>query len=820
MTAGETFGSWRVALRVARRSARRRRLRSSLIIAMITVPVLGASLLTLVWSALQLSGTRESEYQLGQAEVSMAPRTADGTDSASLLPAGSRLIERLTGRAIVAIGDGLTVLPYTGIDAADPMTTGMFVVRGGRPAAVPGEVTVTRSLARRLRVGIGDTLIAGSPQRQLTVVGIVDLTRRLDQQALIVAPSAPLSPAPERHLLADVPAGWSPAVLDTARVNHSLGNQAPDPRQQALQAATVVLVGGFATAQVVLLVGAAFAVGARRQRRELAMMGAIGASGRQTARVVLAQGVLLGALAGAVGIAGAVIAFRVGHGLIERIANHPVRTDGLPWASLSMMEVLAIVIGAVAASAPAIMVSRQPVRLGMAVRASSRGRATRLPAVTGLVLVGLGVVGLGLHAHPSGHSMILAGAAVTVLLGVLALAPAAVGLLGRYAATLPLSVRLAVRHGARHRLRTAAAVAAVGAAVAGSVALLLVGAARSVPDGAVDLPMARPGQVLLPDGVTRLLTAGDRRDVARHLGAPEPVTLRLATMASGTAQVGAHFPGSATGPPPVNGLLALAVGGAEVIRVVTGRDATPAELEAVRGGRALVFDPTVDVGGDLRLLAADSAPPVQLPATPAATVARFDRLPVAVISGATAGRLGLGTVEHDTVFTPARPPTAAQLAAADAIVLDRQARASRPPGEPTGVTAVAEPVTSVPRDPMFYVLAAVSGLVSLVASAVAIGLAAGELRADLSTMAAVGAPPRVHRGIAAAQAGSIVGLGTLLGVAAGIAPATGYVAYSVSSEWQWPWVPLAIGVCAGPLLAVAGAALLTRTRFVLTRRYA
>jgi hypothetical protein len=53
------------------------------------------------------------------------------------------------------------------------------------------------------------------------------------------------------------------------------GDVRPDAAELATRTAAFVLVIGFAGTQVALLAGAAFAIGARRQRRELAMVGAV-----------------------------------------------------------------------------------------------------------------------------------------------------------------------------------------------------------------------------------------------------------------------------------------------------------------------------------------------------------------------------------------------------------------------------------------------------------------------------------------------------------------------------------------------------------------
>jgi putative ABC transport system permease protein len=64
----------------------------------------------------------------------------------------------------------------------------------------------------------------------------------------------------------------------------------------------------------------------------------------------------------------------------------------------------------------------------------------------------------------------------------------------------------------------------------------------------------------------------------------------------------------------------------------------------------------------------------------------------------------------------------------------------------------------------------------------------------------------------------IVGLGAVLGVAGGIAPAAGMVALRRNLAWQVPWLPLALTIVAAPVLAIVLTTLLTRPRLTLVRR--
>ena len=121
------------------------------------------------------------------------------------------------------------------------------------------------------------------------------------------------------------------------------------------------------------------------------------------------------------------------------------------------------------------------------------------------------------------------------------------------------------------------------------------------------------------------------------------------------------------------------------------------------------------------------------------------------------------------------------------------------------------------------------GVITLGAAAIATGLAAAEGRADLSTLAAVGASPRVRRALSLSQSGVIAGLGSLLGVIAGLGAATA-VLFALNRAYAdlWPapapypiavpWLNLGVALLVVPLIAMLGAGLLTPSRLPIERR--
>jgi putative ABC transport system permease protein len=144
----------------------------------------------------------------------------------------------------------------------------------------------------------------------------------------------------------------------------------------------------------------------------------------------------------------------------------------------------------------------------------------------------------------------------------------------------------------------------------------------------------------------------------------------------------------------------------------------------------------------------------------------------------------------------------AALAAAEA----RGAPASVERGDDTGSQAI------------LLALAAIAGFVTLVGVAISVSLSAAEGRADLATLAAVGAPPRRRRALAASQALLVAGLGCALGLASG-----SFIAYTARSttgspEFVVPWGNLAVTGVVVPALAVLVAAAFTPSRLPLVRR--
>src|SRR6476469_9032946 len=89
------------------------------------------------------------------------------------------------------------------------------------------------------------------------------------------------------------------------------------------QLAVVGMIVAMALLEVVLLAGPAFAVGARRQERSLALIASTGGTPRDVRRVVLASGVVLGLAAALIGALGGIGVAWLAQPFVQRVSREP-----------------------------------------------------------------------------------------------------------------------------------------------------------------------------------------------------------------------------------------------------------------------------------------------------------------------------------------------------------------------------------------------------------------------------------------------------------------------------------------------------------------
>jgi putative ABC transport system permease protein len=193
------------------------------------------------------------------------------------------------------------------------------------------------------------------------------------------------------------------------------------------------------------------------------------------------------------------------------------------------------------------------------------------------------------------------------------------------------------------------------------------------------------------------------------------------------------------------------------------------------------------------------------------------RAPITLMTWQTARSLGLDPVPSIVLAATSRMPTVAeQDRLQSALGLQASVYVERGPKPASNTQSL-------------LVLSIVAGLITLGAAAIATGLAATDGRADLGTLAAVGASPRVRRGLSLSQSGVIAGLGSLLGTIAGLGGSIAVlIALNRGSADLWPaptpypiavpWRNVGVALLVVPLVAMLGTGLLTRSRLPIERR--
>jgi putative ABC transport system permease protein len=338
---------------------------------------------------------------------------------------------------------------------------------GHYPSA--GQVAVTAGVAAIYRLSIGSVWHEGATA--LRVVGIVENPANLQDEFALVAPGqlphvdsvTVLLDATYRQLSAvRLPAG---AKLST-RPSNSPG----------FPPAAVLVFDTIALLFVGLIAVAGFTVLAQRRLRAFGMLQAVGATDRHVRLVLLANGAVVGLIAG---IAGAVVGLAGWVALVPRletVVEHRMNALSLPWWEIVTAAALAVLTAIAAAWWPARAAARVPPVVALSGRPTGPKQGRRSAAL-GVALLGVGLVAIAWSRQGKTPPLIIGGLVLTAA-GVLLFGPIAVGGLAAVAGRSPVAVRIAVRDLGRYRTRSGAALAAI-VLVTGIVAAIAISAAAS-----------------------------------------------------------------------------------------------------------------------------------------------------------------------------------------------------------------------------------------------------------------------------------------------------------------------------------------------------
>ena len=533
----------RVALRLARRDIGRHKGRSLLIILLIMLPVAGMTGAVTLYQSSQRTPEEIVRYELGttQARFSALPvPSADSlqdplndamvasstgrvdpafrpSDPLDLVPPGYGILRQRMLPLTTGVGDARVSLQGREVDALNPAFTGKFSLLDGRAPRGGTEVLASPGLMVRFHLTLGQefTTSAGTfvPVGTLRDAGAADSNSVLYLQASQVP--AGLAQGPLTHqsvsyyLVGPEPVTWQQTKEANSKgvgiLSRSVVLHAPPLAERTVPGsrprddtptlvgvyAAVGLIGTLALLEVGLLAGAAFAVGAKRQVRELALLASAGADSSTIGAVVTAGGLWLGGIAVAAGAAAGVAAAAVVVNVARLTGS--VRFAGLHPEFLLTAGAMAMGLAAcsLAAMVPARQVSRQAV-LGALTSGRAPAPKGRRTTVAGAVVLMLAAVLLaagrllGLSTADPDRQAELLPLVVTMLIVNAVLAVAALVLLTGWLIQrltsrtqwLSLSLRMAARDSARNRGRSVPAIAAVLAAAALASAALVLSASQ------------------------------------------------------------------------------------------------------------------------------------------------------------------------------------------------------------------------------------------------------------------------------------------------------------------------------------------------------
>jgi putative ABC transport system permease protein len=881
------LGAWRLPLRIARRDALRHRGRSVLTLVMIALPVLAVTTADVLMQTADVSGVESIDRRMGASEalvsvhegqgrVEQAPDPdevsgsfGDEGDGASMPTAeqvsevlgGSRLVEMRLGQSEVRTDKGAVSTELREVDLSDPVTRGLFDLTSGRWPQDAGEAVVNRALVDK-GYSVGETLDRpGAGHVDPVIVGIAEsTTSRTFPVAAGPVGSFGLDGDLSREWLVDGP----PVTWAQVRALNDLGalvasrevitNPPPESEWPEMAqygsggddatVAILVLVVVMALIEVVLLAGPAFAVGARKQQRSLALISATGGTPTQSRRVVIGSAVVLGSLAALLGVGLGIGAARAVMPLVEGRSSSYLGPFDVPWLHLAGVAAFGMLSAFLAAVVPAYLASRQDVVAVLAGRRGDSAPSYKSPVV-GVVLVGGGIVGSVVGATGGGE-ILIAASAIPAVLGMVLLIPLVLAGIGRLGGRLPLVLRYAVRDAARHRTRTVPAVAAVAATVAGVVAL-------GVGLTSDEKENKETYSASLADGFAAITSYGEtpswdayRAAIEREAPGVEVVDqLGLSERAPdggfgySEVTVKGNQPlltsyGSSLGASVVvsDGSLPPALAG------VAPEDADRAE-RALRSGGLVAFysgaEPDAETAKVVHHLFDEAGE--QLERNAAELPTAFVHLegstagPAAVISSAGAEKLGV------------TPSLVALVLAKGELTRDQE-------------DAIEEALGGVDTETSFYaehgytaddetliaqlILVGLGGVLMLGGTLTATFLALSDARPDLATLSAVGASPRTRRGVAAAYAVVVGFVGAVLGAVVGFIPgvAVTYPLTSMSGDTcvvegsgsctptgatvgpflDIPWLMILGLVVALPLLTAAVVGVFARSRLPLVVR--
>ncbi|MGH3229675.1 MAG: FtsX-like permease family protein [Streptosporangiaceae bacterium] len=713
------------------------------------------------------------------------------------------------------------------------------LVSGSYPAG-PGQVALTSQVASLYNVYVGGTWRAAGTTWRVT--GIVQDPSRLADEFALVAPGQVPHPSQVIMLLGSAAARQALSNGATLPGVSAAALSGPNEQTSGNPPTLILVVEVLGLVFIGLVSVASFSVLAQRRRRALGMLSAIGATERNLRLVMITGGLAVGVAAALAGAALGLAAWFAYAPALQRDAGHAIDAANLPWWTFAIGVVLAVVTSVLASRRPAKTMAAVPVVAALSGRPAPP-KAVHRSVLPGVIVFAAGLAclaysggldnagipgsgnGPGGPNPPAGSPLVLLAGLVASIVGIILLAPLAIGVLAAGAGPrLPVAVRIALRDLVRYRARSGAALAATTFAVFLAMGICLVASIRF--DNPLDWigPNLSSSQLVFPNQVTpssgeglgQLTNAqatrlnGQLNTLAASLHAQSAVPLETSAF---MYQVGtqAHDPRNFTGTVYVATPRLLATYGIEASQIPPGTD-----VLTMRPGLAGVprlemiwtpsyacndNDPTCGTGPQP---GADGGPPCtpghDCLASPAiqtiASLPGGTSAPNTVITEYAVSKYHMQTQPAGWLIQAPAPLTAAQLNAARQLALSYQ--------------VVVETGTYNPSLRDFADGATALGiLIALSVLAMSVGLIRSETARDLRTLTATGAGTITRRTITAATAAALGLLGAILGIIGAVIAALAWAHSSLSTIFNDVLLTDALILLVGlPLIAAAGGWLL------------
>jgi putative ABC transport system permease protein len=793
----------RVVTTIARRNVRRNAARSSLIVAMVALPVA----LVVAGAGIARTAIPDAEEKtagvMGAADLLVSPGEIGPDGLARRLPRGSEVLT-IRGERVSAIRDGKLVEvsivePDRGLTS--PLARGLYRLESGRAPREEGEVALHPDTLDAFDTRVGGRVTLGD--LELTVTGVALEPQDLDRAIAVVGPGTLSDDASIAAALVGIPARSSDTSLSaelTKVVEATVSRTetlASNAKSAAMWDMFSVVSGTLALFGVGLVAAAAFIVGAHRQLRGLGILLAAGGEPRHARAVVLFTGTTLGLAGSAIGVVAGLGLARAVHPYLDALAG---RVVGAPETS-----VVAVVGGFLMGTLAATLAAYAPARMAGKLTVNDALASRRPPPRPPRRLAGRGVVVFGAGGVATAWGMsneqapTVAIGLMTMLLGIFLVIPLMVSFVGRIASALPVAGRVAARDAARHGTRTGAAIAAAIVALALPVVIATYSLSEERHDRKV--PHLDDGQLL----IGTLGDFGEARadDLRTELEESFP-TARMVPLSKATDPSAVDADGGAPA------AWAFGISRASEPETISGADLFVGDEEllvAVRaegGGRALAEGKAVVLGGfepvkgAVRVTAPVSPKESRVPAVAVASPSLANEsIPTIVVSPETAEDLGLRETTREYLLAAPAPFSASDLERA------RETAAAHP-----GFYTKSADDYLPPYDVARAGSLAASIPLALAVLAVVVALVVAESRRSHQILVAVGASPATHRKIVAATAALLASIASILAVPAGLFPTWMVQAASSSGRpLAIPWATIAVVVVCTPVLSglLAGA---------------